>query len=390
METVVLDMNDVHEQLFCGLSKAFLGASKTNEISATNQDLNRLFKLARKHDVDNIIAWGFKNNASINNSEIGIEETIFKAVYRYERMNYEYIRLCEKLENSKVKFIPLKGAKMREYYPEPWMRTSCDIDILVREKDIELAKSIMINGLKYTYHGKGPHDLSLYSPSNIHVELHYDLVEYGLANQSSNVLKSVWDTAVPYKNKQYWYEMSDEMFYFYHIAHMAKHFENGGCGVRSFIDLWLLDRIDGFDISKRDELLKQGNLSTFANSARKLTKIWFEDEERDLISKQMEDYVLQGGIYGNSQNRIKVQQQKKGGSVKYALSKIFLPYDSIKFHYPILQNKRWLTPFMQVRRWCKLLFCGHLRRVTKELKYNKNISTSQAAGIQEFLDNIGL
>ena len=29
--------------------------------------------------------------------------------------------------------------------------------------------------------------------------------------------------------------MLDELFYFYHIAHMVKHFENGGCGIRPVV-----------------------------------------------------------------------------------------------------------------------------------------------------------
>jgi hypothetical protein len=85
-----------------------------------------------------------------------------------------------------------------------------------------------------------------------------------------------------------------------------------------------------------------------------------------------------------------VQQQKKGGRVKYALSKIFLPYDVIKFHYPVLQKHRCLTPLMQVRRWCKLIFCGHLKRSAKELQYNNSITDTEAKNIQNFLHNIGL
>jgi hypothetical protein len=184
--------------------------------------------------------------------------------------------------------------------------------------------------------------------------------------------------------------MPDEMFYFYHIAHMAKHFEGGGCGIRPLIDLWILDNLDSADHHRRDELLARGDLLKFANSARKLSRVWFGGEEHDPVSLQMQDFILTGGVYGSSQNRIAVQQQKKGGRVKYALSKIFLPYDVIKFHYPVLQKHRCLTPLMQVRRWCKLIFCGHLKRSAKELQYNNSITDTEAKNIQNFLHNIGL
>jgi hypothetical protein len=156
--------------------------------------------------------------------------------------------------------------------------------------------------------------------------------------------------------------MPEEMFYFYHIAHMAKHFEIGGCGIRPFIDIWILDNIEDKDQSKQDALLKQGGLLRFAEVARHLSKVWLGNAEHTELTKQMEQYILRGGVYGNSENRILVQQQKKGGKTRYVISKIFIPYDVIKFHYPILQKHRWLTPFMQVRRWGKLIFCGHAKR----------------------------
>lgn len=76
--------------------------------------------------------------------------------------------------------------------------------------------------------------------------------------------------------------------------------------------------------------------------------------------------------------------------MKYALSKIFIPYDVVKFHYSILQKHRWLTPFMEVRRWGKLIFCGHAKRTINELKYNQKISADQADVTKKFLENIGL
>lgn len=230
----------------------------------------------------------------------------------------------------------------------------------------------------------------MFSSTNIHVELHYDLVEEGRANASSNILKNVWNVSDVRDGFYFQHEMPDEYYYFYHIAHMAKHFENGGCGIRPFIDLWILDALETCDRSKRDNLLSDGKLLKFTKVARKLSRVWFEGEDYDQISKQMEDYILQGGVYGNNENRITVQQQKKGGRFKYAISKIFLPYNIIKFHYPILQKYRFLTPIMEFRRWCKLIFCGHAKRTFNELKYNSSISDDKAANTQNFLKNIGL
>ena len=76
------------------------------------------------------------------------------AVYRYERINYELNCLTEALNQAEMPFIPLKGSILRQYYPEPWMRTSCDIDILVREEDIDAATQAIEKKLGYEYESR--------------------------------------------------------------------------------------------------------------------------------------------------------------------------------------------------------------------------------------------
>lgn len=352
--------------------------------------LQDLLEISSKHDVVHLLVLGLRKNGLISKENAGIKAHILKAVYRYDQVKQEYETLCHVLEKSQIAFLPLKGSVIRKYYPEPWMRTSCDIDILVHEEDTEKAKLILTNEHGYTYCAKGSHDLSFYTTSNLHIELHYNLVEDGIANESSEVLKNIWDTAVLRKGYVFWYEMPDEMYYFYHIAHMAKHFENGGCGIRPLIDLLILDKIRGADKEKRDKVLFEGKLLKFANIARKLSRIWFENASYDSITKRMEDYILRGGVYGSTENRVTIQQQKKGGPIKYALSKIFIPYEVIKFHYPILQKYRFLTPIMEIRRWCKLIFCGHLKRTAKEMQYNNHVTNDEATNAKKILESIGL
>ena len=385
--------DNITEQLFFALLRsAIRGIRLTeNEINHYSDDvLQDLLKMSSKHSIANLIVLGLRDNKLIDRNGAETQRYILKTAYRCEHMQNEYKNLCDVLEKAQIPFVPLKGSVIRQYYPEAWMRTSCDIDILIHEEDIEKAKALLVNEHGYTDHGKGSHDVSLYSPRGFHIELHYSLIEEGRANESAVVLENMWNMVAIRHGWEYFYEMPDDLFYFYHIAHMVKHFENGGCGIRPFIDLWILDHIDSADTNKRDSLLNDGKLLTFANVARRLSRIWLENAEHDNVTLQMEEYILRGGVYGNNTNRIMVQQQKKGGRIKYALSKIFIPYDVIKFHYPILQKHRWLTPFMEVRRWCKLIFCGHLKRTTKELKYNSSVSNDEATNVQKFLSDIGL
>lgn len=384
---------DTIYMLFSILRSIFNGdqVSDADKQLVTEDLLKDIVKLASKHDIAHLVALGIINNELVDEqTKSQLQQIVFRAVYRYEKQNYELKQVCEALEKAQIPFLPLKGSVIRKYYPESWMRTSCDIDVLVHKKNLRTAVSYLIENLKYTEHEQNSHDISLFSPSGNHIELHYDLVEDHIAGSSSKILADIWNVVLNKEDGSYHYEMPDDIFYFYHIAHMAKHFENGGCGIRPFIDLLILDNLQGVNRKKRDEILEQGNLLKFANVAHKLSRIWLTNEPYDLLSKQMEDYILRGGVYGNNENRITVQQQKKGGRIKYALSKIFIPYDVIKFHYPILQKHRWLTPFMEVRRWFKLIFCGHAKRTLNELKFNQTISADKADATKNFLESIGL
>ena len=128
----------------------------------------------------------------------------------------------------------------------------------------------------------------------------------------------------------------------------------------------------------------------FTKQAELLSEIWFGNAQHTQVTKQIEEYILRGGLYGADSNREVVQQQKRGGKVRYALSKIFLPYEVIKYHYPILQKHKALTPIREVRRRAKLIFCGHLKRTVKERKYNSAISEDVAAETRSLFKNVGL
>lgn len=355
-----------------------------------NEVISLITTIAKKHDISHLIAQGLKNNGLIVESNKHYETEIFKAVYRYENQKYVYDNLCEALEKARIPFLPLKGSVIRKYYPEPWMRTSCDIDVLIKECDIQKATTVLTESCGFECKGKGSHDVSFFSPNKTLIELHYSLIEDDYLKKVSNILKNVWNEVTVSEKYTCGYEASNEFLYFYHLAHMAKHFVFGGCGIRSFIDLWMLNRHIALDKEKLNEMLNEGGLSAFAEQTDFLCKVWFEEKEHTETSKQIEELVLRGGTYGNIENLVVVQQQKKGGKIKYVFKKIFLPYNKLKYQYPVLQKHKWLTPVMQVVRWGRLIFCGHSKRVRKELKQNSSVSKDVAEKTRSLIDKLGL
>lgn len=361
------------------------------EYGFTDEELEKLYELSKSHDLAHLVGDALIKNDLISNGEIKskFEKQIKTAIYRYENINYELNRLKQVINEAEIPFISLKGSVIRQYYPEPWMRTSCDIDILVHEDDLNFAIDTLCSKLSYKSSRKNSHDVGLIAPGNVHIELHYNLIEEDRVGTAEMILERVWDYAVPINNS-FEYSISDDMYYYYHIAHMAKHFQIGGCGVRPFIDIWVLNNCLTFDKEKRESLLENGGLLVFAKQCEKLAEVWFDGGEHTEVTRKLENYILGGGVYGNVNNRVAVQQVKKGGKFKYALSRIWLPYDVLKFHYPSLEGKKILLPFYEIRRWGKLLFKGGAKRSINELSINSSTTPDKQAQISALLCDLGL
>ena len=223
----------------------FSDVCKTDIFSNMSEaDEKKLLTLAKYHDIAQLLIPGADALGVTFSDTV---RAIFtkerdQAVYRSVRMRSELIAVCDVLEDEKIEHLPLKGSVMRNMYPEPWMRTSCDIDILIREEFLDRAVSVLIGELDYKYLGKGNHDVQLESPSGVHLELHYRaLNEYSLDGYDKPLL-SLFDRLKCHHGYEYRKEMSDEDFYYYHIAHMGKHYINGGCGIRTFLDLSILKK----------------------------------------------------------------------------------------------------------------------------------------------------
>ena len=376
--------------LFPLLRSAICGKRLTEEeVGVYSLDvLRELLKVSSMHDIDNLLAFGIKQNELVPEGNGALDNRMFKAIYRYEKMNYEYGIITDTLERDKIAFIPLKGSVIRGYYPEPWMRTSCDIDILVKKSELQRGIDALVTA-GFTFKSYDTHDVSLYSEGGVHLELHFDLVEDGRANKCSEILNNVWSHVHLKSGCEYWHEMSDEMFWFYHIAHMAKHFEEGGCGIRPFLDMWILESNVSYT-KKRRELLERGELLRFSECCEKLSRVWFGGEEHDDVSNALEEYILRGGVYGSVENRVAAKQTKEGGRSKYFISRIFLPYDTLKMVYPVLQKHKWLLPLMQVRRWFRVVFGGRAKVAMHELEANRSMSRESIDSTEKLFENIGL
>ncbi len=342
-------------------------------------------KRAAAHDLAHLFYLGMEKCGRALTEEQAKKKLL--AVYRFARLTYDLNTMQSLFTSAKIPFIPLKGSVIRALYPEQWMRTSCDIDILVKEEDLSRATAILLqNGMKKGLHGH--HDIAFESPTGNHIELHFRLIEPEFPGGDA-VLASVWSDSSPETEGSFRYSMPDALVYYYHIAHMAKHVMNGGCGVRPFLDLYFMEGTG--DEAARQDCLARGGLLVFAKTAKTLAQHWFSDVMTvDETTLELGEFVLHGGVYGREDSRIALAQSVKGGRRAYLFSRIFMDRQTLAERYPILKKRPFLAPLMQVVRWFNLFRPSRMKHSTMELRVSGRVDEEMMEKNRKLLRSIGL
>lgn len=312
------------------------------------------------------------------------------SVFRNRRLSDELKQISELFEKEGIDHIALKGSVIRFLYPEAWMRTSCDIDVLVKKEQLNVARSALEQKLGYKYLTECSHDISFESATGVHLELHFYLLEdfSGLSLQSKTI-GDIWDKVKPDEGKRHTMIMSDADLYFYNLSHMAKHFLSGGCGVKPFVDLWVLENRVDFDSADRERLVIEGGLAPFLKASRRLMKVWFFGEEYTEEDRLFEKYILQGGIYGTVENKVRIGLAIKRSRLSYIVSRIFPSYKTMKNMYPSLEKYKILLPFCHIRRWCRVVFCGGIKRAKFQISKSSSIDASEVNETEALLNLLG-
>ncbi len=373
------------------LRSELTGEPFNRELAAalTEEDWGQMLSVAKRHDVAHLLG------DLISREELPVpggaknafDEIFCEAVLRAQLFEGELKRLSSVFQKAGIPFVPLKGAVIRRLYTEPWMRTSCDIDILIHPEHTKQAKALLMQELNYRFEKHAYHELSLYSPSGVHLELHFTIEEH--TPMLDVVLKRSWDYAEPVKEGSFCYRFQNAFLVFYSVAHAAYHFNGGGCGIRPFIDQFLLEQKVNYDRAVYEALVREAKLTTFEAQFLRLARVWFADGEHDDLTRRMEAYILSANIYGSLENREAVRLIRRGrwGNLWF---RIWLPYRELITKYPSLKGKRILQPLYEIRRWFSLFNRKRMKKIRKEIKTSLAVEQEKKEQIRGLLNDLDL
>lgn len=265
--------------------------------------------------------------------------------------------LEQRMERAKIPCQPMKGARMKFYYPSPFLREMSDIDILIHGDFTEQAAT-ELEAMGYVLQQKIKHHDIYRKAPGIVVEAHRAMYDRTV-DEKQYAYFSDLSRAVRRKGFLYIYDFEPEDFYIYMIAHMAKHFYKRGCGIRNLVDIYVFRQRFGAQM-KSDYLEKQFaglGLTAFVKHMEKLTGIWLRGESGGEFYRQLFDYMQGCGIYGKDENgiwnRFCDAKPGKGKSGRRALKRWyrFPPYEYMVLYYPWLGKNRVIGKLLLPAVW---------------------------------------
>ena len=370
-------MQQVHKLMLDAVRKALKGNLTPQPLSA--EDSAQLMQFARAHSLSYIAA-----------NALGTEYTKDRmlALTVAEHQKHACALFCDALESAGIDHIVLKGPSVRKYYPDPYMRASCDVDILVRECDLEKAEAVLDPVMPFKSKNKRFHDIKyIYSPA-LALELHFSISEND--EKSDPTLMQVWDYTKPFENTRHRFEMTNEFLMFYLSAHMAYHFLGGGCGIRSFMDIYVLNSNMDYDIAVTKNLCEKCGLLDFFNAVCATAEVWFGSGEHTQITLDIEKYILPGGTYGSFENKMSVNSTVHKNKFKYVLFGFFPPLKSMQYAYPRLEKLPFLLPVYWVFRAFRLAFSKKGKRGLKEMNAVARMDKGKQDETVSLLKSLGL
>lgn len=305
--------------------------------------LPEVLTMAKRQEVILLVYYGLKKTGS--NLADTIKHELLTGVFQHSQNMHMFEKAKALFETEAISFVPLKGALVKDLYPEPWLRHSCDVDLLIREADLEKAVRALKEAGFETENKKDYHDVSLFY-GGAHLELHFNICEN--IPRIDNTLSQVWKHTV--KISEYEYHETGAFFLFHTVAHLLYHFVRGGCSLKQFLDIWLLRQKGEYDEKELKQLLSSSKLERFYETICDVSDIWFEEKEQTELSRLIEGQVLNRGLSESQNHSDSINIILEGGIRRHVFRSVFLPMRAMKWIYPVLEKRPYLLPYYYLKR----------------------------------------
>lgn len=360
--------NDLIYLLSCAVNQVSPDAERVHHM-----DLDAVYALASRHMVCSIAAFSLD---AAHVSHLGFAEAKAKALRKAVLFEAERRKIFSAFEQQGIRYLPLKGAVLKDDYPAFGMREMADNDILCDPDRMDDVKAVMKSlGYRCETH---PHskDDDYFKPPSLNFEMHRRLFNKGENEIFYSYFSQIRSKLLCDDNSRCALCMSDELFYLYLLAHEYKHYTLSGTGLRSLLDIYVFLKKHGDALDRRvlSEELSALGLKDFERRNRELAFAVFSDGEINGVGDEMLSDFITSGVFGTyeqgvyqSLDRALQGDDSAQAKRKHIFNRIFLTENDLREMYPFFYRHKLLRPFLFLFRVFRGLF-AHPKAVLRDLR----------------------
>lgn len=318
------EVNYLIHLLSCALNE------KTPESAGEGIEFSSLLALARKHQVYNIVFPLIKDmDCVLAEDRESWRSYNLSEITRMITVNHEREKIFEALTAENIRFMPLKGLILKNYYPKESMRQMSDNDILFdAAKRDELFRIMKKCGYKSVATGENSDDF--FKPPHSTFEFHRELFFSG--HDFCPRFDGIWERARRDARNPCMYHMDINDVYIYSVCHMYKHFSTAGCGIRFLADnyVFLKKESEFLDRKYIFSRFEEYGIAEYERKSRELAFKIFDEKELDERDTKLLETYINFGIYGSGQIRLTKDIERLAGGdsfetakKKYILNRLF-------------------------------------------------------------------
>lgn len=305
--------------------------------------------------------------------------------------------ISQKLSESKIPHMPVKGWYVRTLYPVPELRTFGDIDILIKKQDRQKTDEIFTeNGYSVKENWEPTYS---YDKGISRCEVHTELMDSDLGKGSHVIsyFSDALETAERDDGERF--SPQKELHLMYLFCHLAKHLYTGGAGIRMYMDiaLFLKENSGSLNFEKIQEDSKKLHLDCFFKTVIFACCQWFKidlpfeinDITQDTLDA-LKKYTFGSDLFGKTRDKsiISLRNNESGSKGSVLKDTLFPNAQKIENRYKFIKGRKYLLPLAWIARGFV-----NLKEAPKKLKYVKKVSSTDmdlVSEYNEFISKIGL
>lgn len=368
------------EQLLCKVLAEVLQGRQEIEIQGEDdQTINQMLHIADKHQVLSLLYPLVQGNSIQEEQKQWIVRKSRQIVQQSYRLLFLTKYLTEQLQREGIPVIVLKGPAVSVYYPEPELRKSGDVDLLIEsyKKHKRKIDSIMNKvGFRKTQEQWSDHHIVFASPEGIDVELHTML--------SKTTDNSHIDAYLKWKKEDFFQRkkekkilgislpvLTDGCQAFYLVVHMLQHFMTAGFGLKLLCDwvvFWnrevcreeqqvFVEAVRECGIMEFVRMITELCVQYLGLNKERVSFLLKDEENRDSSLDRLLQEIFEAEEFGNSSSDRMVVVQGNG---ILAYAREF--HHQMKITYPRSSKCVLLWPVLWITLFVGFLYRNHTRR----------------------------